>query len=137
MKPGAWGSGPGPYDYQVGMHLAGSLGRRGAEATDVYARLAWALRNPVLGAGEEAVEQLYTAAGKALRLCSGQAWESGARELSDSGEFDPDVVWPAFAGQAAQIARSLGLADEQLPGVWLRKQAFLARAGRTGRRGTS
>ncbi|MDY7042375.1 MAG: hypothetical protein SVX38_16085, partial [Chloroflexota bacterium] len=29
LKPGAWGSGPGPYDYQVGMHLAGSLGRRG------------------------------------------------------------------------------------------------------------
>lgn len=75
------------------MHLAGSLGRRGTEATDAYARLAWALRNPVLGAGEEAVEQLYTtAAGKALRLCSRQAWESGARGLSDSGEFDPDVV---------------------------------------------
>jgi len=129
LKPGAWGPGPGPYDYQVGMHLAGSLGRRGAEATDAYARLAWALRNPVLGAGEEAVEQLYTAAGK--------AWESGARGLSDSGEFDPDVVWPAFADQAAQIAQSLGLADEQLPGAWLREQAFLARAGRTGRRGTS
>jgi len=122
LKPGAWGPGPGPYDYQVGMHLAGSLGRRGAEATDAYARLAWALRNPVLGAGEEAVERLYAAAGK--------AWESGARGLSDSGEFDPNVVWPAFAGQATQIAQSLGLADEQLPGAWLREQAFLARAGR-------
>jgi hypothetical protein len=125
LKPGAWRPGPGPYDYQVGMHLAGSLGRRGAEATDAYARLAWALRNPVLGAGEEAIEQLYTAAGK--------AWESGARGLSDSGEFDPHVVWPAFADQAAQIARSLGLTDEQLPGAWLREQAFLARAGRTER----
>jgi hypothetical protein len=126
-QPGAWGPGPGPYDYQVGMHLAGSLGRRGAEATDAYARLSWALRNPVLGAGEEAVERLYAAAGK--------AWESGGRGLSDSGEFDPDVVWPAFAGQAAQIARSLGLTDEQLPGAWLREQTFLARAGGTERQG--
>ncbi len=55
----------------------------------------------------------------------------------ESGDAGLDVVWPAFADQATQIAQSLGLADEQLPGVWLRKQAFLARAGRTGRRGTS
>ena len=55
----------------------------------------------------------------------------------EPGDAGPDVVWPAFAVQATQIAQSLGLADEQLPGAWLREQAFLARAGRTGRRGTS
>lgn len=127
LKPGAWGPGPGHYDYRVGAELASILGRRRAEAIDAYARLAWALRNPVLGAGEEAIERLYAAAGK--------AWESGARGLPDPGEFDPDVVWPAFADRAAQIAQSLGLTDEQLPGAWLREQAFLARAGRTERTG--
>ena len=56
-----------------------------------------------------------------------------ATSFFNSGEFDPDVVWPAFAGEAAQIAQSLGLTDEQLPGAWLREQAFLARAEEQGR----
>jgi hypothetical protein len=92
-SPGAWGAGPGPYDYRVGMDLAGTLGRRGAEAVDAYARLAWAVRDPALGAGREAIDHLYGIAGT--------GWDVGAGE-----EQSPDyagVVWPYFGRIAPEV----------------------------------
>jgi hypothetical protein len=115
-SPGAWGPGPGPFDYRVGTDLAGTLGRRGPEAVDAYARLAHAVRNPALGAGQDAVSQLYTAAGTAWGLGGGSDFES--------------AVWPYFATMATGIAHDRGLADEQLPSAWLQEQMFLARGGR-------
>jgi hypothetical protein len=115
-SPGAWGPGPGPFDYRVGTDLAATLGRHGAGAVDAYARLAWAVRDPSLGAGQAAVDALYRAAG--------MAWDIGT-----GGGQTPDferAVWPYFAGEAARYAHSLGLADEQLPSAWLREQMFLA-----------
>jgi hypothetical protein len=118
MRPDSWeGSGPSAYDYRRGSRLARSLGRHNPDWLDAYARLAWTVRNPEHGAGEEAVDALDQAAGRA-RLAARQA--QGSMTFSE-------VAWPRFNQEANRITQGLGIDRSDLPSAWLAESQFLAK----------
>ena len=118
MRPDPWkGSGPSAYDYRRGTRLARSLGRHGADQVDAYARLSWAVRNPAHGQGEDAVDALDQAAGRA---------RYAARDAQGRTQFG-SVAWPEFAAQANQLTTGLGIENADLPSAWLAESQFLAK----------
>jgi len=111
----SWGAGPSTYDYRVGADLSWMLGRRGGKSIDAYARLAHRLRDPALGGGQQAVDQLYAAAGKSAHLGSEAKGEGAWRR----------TAWPHFARSVGQMAGEYGLSPGDMPGVWLSEQRYL------------
>ncbi len=115
-SPDAWGAGPSWHDYRVGADLARMIGREGADNIDAYARITYRLRDPALGAGRDAVDRLYSAAGEAR--------EAG-RQVQGKGGWRRSV-WPHFARRIDSLAQDQGLEHSDLPTSWIAEQQFLA-----------
>jgi hypothetical protein len=115
-SPGAWSAGPSSYDYRAGADLARMIGREGTDNIDAYARMVHRMRDPSLGAGQGAVDRLYSAAGEAREV---------GEEARGEGSWRRSV-WPHFAQRIDHIAQDQGLEPSDLPTAWMAEQRFLA-----------
>jgi hypothetical protein len=100
----------------VGADLARMIGREGADNIDAYARMVHRMRDPSLGAGQGAVDRLYSEAGEAREVGEEARGQSSWRRS----------VWPHFAQRIDHMAQNQGLEQSDLPTAWMAEQRFLA-----------